>query len=136
MTATVLGNSTISLGLPPKYMLVPPDLEGTARQLRDSDVDIDVSAGENIANPWKGEFEIIVIPFWSDSNAWVVMADPQMAPTIDVGFLGGKEEPDLFTEAANSGSNFTADKITYKIRHVWGYCILDHRGVYKSNGSS
>jgi len=134
MTQTVSGNDYMALGLPPKYMLIPPDLEGTARKLRDSDVDIDTS-GENVANPWKGTFDIIVIPFWSDTDAWALVADPKMVPTIEVGFLGGKEEPDLFTEAANSGSNFTADKVTYKVRQVWGYCILDHRGMYKSNGS-
>lgn len=134
-TSTVLGNDNIPIGLGPKYMLIPPDLEATAKQLRNSDVDIDVSAGENIVNVWKNTFDIIMIPFWSDSDAWAVIADPNMVPTIEVGFLGGREEPELFTEAQNSGSNFTADKITYKIRHVWGYGILDHRGMYKSNGS-
>ena len=135
MTQTATGNSYLYVGVPPKYLLVPPDLEATARKLRDSDVDID-STGANVANPWKGTFEIIVIPFWSDSNAWALVADPNLIPTIEVGFLGGKEEPELFSEAPNSGSNFTADKVTYKVRMVFGYCILDHRGMYKSTGSS
>lgn len=133
--SSVLGNSNIPIGLAPKLMLIPPDLEATAKQLRTSDVDIDVSAGENIVNVWKNSFDIIIIPFWSDAAHWVVMADPNLIPTIEVGFLGGREEPEMFTEAQNSGSNFTADKITYKIRHVWGYCILDHRGMYKSDGT-
>lgn len=134
-TQTVLGNSNISLGIGPKYMLIPPHLEATAKKLRDSDVDIDVSAGENIVNVWKNTFDIVMIPFWSDSDAWALVADPNLVPTIEVGFLGGRQEPELFTEAQNSGSNFTADRITYKIRHVWGYCILDHRGMLKSSGS-
>lgn len=133
-TSAVLGNSNIPIGLGPKLMLIPPDLEKTAKQLRDSEVDIDVSAGENIVNVWRNEFDILIIPFWENATHWAVMADPNLVPTIEVGFLGGREEPEMFTEAQNSGANFTADRITYKIRHVWGYCILDHRGMYKSTG--
>jgi len=135
MTQTAPGASSMYLGAEPKYLLVPPDLEATARKLRDSDVDID-STTVDMGNPWKGTFDIIVIPFWSDTNAWAVVADPTVVPTIEVGFLGGKEEPELYTEASNTGSAFTADKVTYKIRHVWGYVILDHRGMYKSNGAT
>jgi hypothetical protein len=134
MTQSAPGNSSMYLGLVPRYALCPPDLEMTFRQLRNSEIDIDTS-GENVANPWKGTFDIIIIPFWSDTDAWGAAADPNLVPTIEVGFLGGKEEPELMTEAPNTGSHFTADKVVYKIRHVWGYAILDHRGLYKSNGA-
>jgi len=134
-TSSVLGNDNIPMGLAPKFLIIPPDLEATARKLRESDVDIDALTDlENVANIYKGSFEIIIIPFWGNAAHWVTIADPNLIPTIEVGFLGGREEPELFTEAQNSGTHFTADKITYKIRHVWGYCILDHRGMYKGTG--
>jgi len=131
---TAYGSNYAYLGASPKYLLVPPENERMARTLRNSEYLVEGSS--LVENPWAGSFEIIVVPFWSDEDAWAVVADPQNIPTIEVAFLGGREEPELFTEAPNTGSGFTADKVTYKIRHVWGYCILDHRGMYKSTGAS
>uniref|UniRef100_A0A6M3K9I3 Putative capsid protein n=1 Tax=viral metagenome TaxID=1070528 RepID=A0A6M3K9I3_9ZZZZ len=132
MTQTVLSASTINIGATPKYLWIPPSLEGTARKILMSDLDPDI-ADYAAANPWKDAFEIRIIPFWDaiDDNAWAMTADPAMVPVIEVGFLGGKETPDLATEAENSGSNFSADKVTYRIRQVFGLKPLDHRGVYK-----
>lgn len=133
VSQTAYGATNMRLGVPPKYLLVPPALETTARKLLNSEDDFD--SGATGGNPWKGSFEIIVIPFWNDDNAWVLVADPTLVPTIEVGFLGGKEEPELVAEAAGSGSNFTAERITFRAKLVWGYCILDHRGMRKENPS-
>lgn len=134
MQQTAFGSNYAYLGIGPRFLLVPPELEGVARQLRNSEYLLEPSGGgaTPVVNPWREMFDIIVIPFWSDNDAWALVADPRLIPTIEVAFLNGRDEPELFTEAPNSGSSFTADRVTYKIRHVWGYCILDHRGMYKS----
>ena len=35
----------------------------------------------------------------------------------------------MFQEAANSGSNFTAGKVRYAIRHDAGVAVLDYRAI-------
>ena len=72
---------------------------------------------------------------WRDAKEgdWVLSADPANIPSIEVGFLNGQEEPELFVQDNPSvGSMFTSDKTTYKIRHEYGGAILDHRAFYKA----
>jgi hypothetical protein len=130
-TQAVLDATNILIGAAPKYLVVPEDLEATGLKMRNSENDID-ETGSLAANPWKGTFEVLTVPFWTDADAWAAVADPALVPTIEVGFLGGKEQPEVATEAANSGSNFTAEKVTYRVKMPFGYVILDHRGMYKS----
>jgi len=73
--------------------------------------------------------EIITVRHWTDANNWYLIADPALIATIEIGFYGSKE-PELFTELANAGANFTADKLRYKIRHIYGVAALEHRGMY------
>jgi len=51
---------------------------------------------------------------------------------VVMGFLGGRQEPEFFTQdQPQNGSVFTADKISYKIRHVYGGVVADHRSFYR-----
>lgn len=62
------------------------------------------------------------------TTRWELMADPSRVPTIAVGFLGGRQAPELFIQDQETvGSRFTSDKITYKIRGTVGATILDER---------
>src|SRR5690606_15393241 len=93
-----------------------------------------VTTNEDATTPniFQGRYEIIVVDEWTDANNWFAFADPQNTPILEVGFLGGREEPELFVQdQQTSGSVFSADKITWKIRHIWGIGILDHRGCYR-----
>jgi hypothetical protein len=46
-------------------------------------------------------------------------------PVLEVGFLDGQEEPELFVQdQPNGGSMFSNDKLTYKIRHIYGGTVL------------
>lgn len=65
------------------------------------------------------------------TSKWYAMGNKDLLETLVVGFFMGKQTPDLFTQDAgtNSGSAFSADVITYKIRGFWGVGILDHRGL-------
>lgn len=122
------GSSEV-LGIPAKYLIIPIDLDKTGYDLisgpRNSDF-----------NPTGADFtrtlqlEMIVVPYWTDTNNWYLSADKNDIPTIEVGFLDGKEEPELFVQdLPNAGSMFNNDKLTYKIRHIYGGCVLDFRGI-------
>lgn len=135
-TQTALDAGVTYLAIRPKYLVVPNELEALAIQLRDSVYIVPTAqegaASANVANPHRGTFEIIVVDYWTDNNNWFLVADPDLVPTIEMGFLGGKEEPDLLTLAENTGSHFSADKIVFKVRQVFGGVALDHRGLYAS----
>lgn len=81
--------------------------------------------------------EPIVVPHQSDSNDWGLIADPNDIPTMEVGFLGGRQEPELFiadqpTSDVGGAGMFSYDRIIYKVRHIYGVAVLDFRSMYAS----
>lgn len=123
------------LGLAPRYLIVPNDLEELAFQLTTSDrvvPDASISTTAAAAAPnfvRKMNITPIVVDYWTDANDWWTVASLDQTPLIEVGFFGGREEPELFVQdLPNVGSLFSNDKITYKIRHVYGGGVMDFRG--------
>ena len=127
------GASTEILGVVPKFLFVPNELEHLAWRLSRSIAFAGVS-GENATTPNIHQgMKVVVVDYWTDANDWVVVADPTLVPTVEIGFFEGREEPELFVQdIPNVGSMFDSDTITYKIRHIYGGDVLDHRGFYKA----
>jgi len=82
------------LGLAPKYLIVPIDLEKTAYDL--------TTSGHGMANnvadfiqTWK--VEPIVLAHATDVNNWWLSADKSQRPLIEMGYLNGKQVPELWT---------------------------------------
>jgi hypothetical protein len=74
-----------------------------------------------------------ILPVWcfTDTNNWYASVNPLDIPIIELGFLDGKEEPELFVQdMPNVGSMFNNDTLTYKLRHIYGAAVVDYRGVY------
>lgn len=126
------GNSVEILGSIPKYLLVPSDLEETAFQLTASAVAIPASGNaSNIPNIHQGMVPL-VIDYWTDTNDWFIVGDPTSIPTIEVGFLNGQQDPELFVQDSPTvGSMFNSDLVTWKIRHIWGLAVTDFRGFFR-----
>lgn len=125
------------IGLEPKYLLVPLILSDIAFRLTTGEKKIVGSGTDeaghdpNIHSTYG--LESIVLPYWTDDTDWALVTDPNTAPTIELGFLNGQEDPELFVQdQPNVGSMFAADKITYKIRHEYGGDVQDHRGMFKA----
>lgn len=115
------------LNLTPRTLLVPPELQAAAFDLFIRNQNNDKTFIQTI-NP-----EVIAVPYWTDANDWAVVADPRQIPTIEVGFLNGREEPELFVQdTPNVGSLFSNDQVTYKIRHIYSGAVMDYRGLYKA----
>lgn len=114
------------LGIGPSTVMVPFELQETAYNLFVRNQNLDKTFVQTI-NP-----EVIPVPYWTDANDWAMAADPRRIPTIEVGFLDGNEEPELFVQdTPNVGSLFASDKITYKIRHIYSGAVMDYRGLRK-----
>ena len=121
-----LGSSD-PLNLEPKYLWVPFDLEETATNLfrRNANQDRTFVQGLNV--------EVVPVWYWNDPDDWCISADPADCPTIEIGFMDGVEEPDIFLQDDPlAGSLFSNDQISYKIRHIYGGAVMDFRGVHKS----
>jgi hypothetical protein len=83
-------------------------------------------------HPGAGD-DMIPVWYWTDTNDWCTVADPADIPTIEMGFLDGREEPELFVQDNPTvGSLFSNDKLTWKIRHIYGGNVTDFRGATKA----
>jgi hypothetical protein len=120
------------LGLVPRYLLVPNELEEMAMLLTKSGKKVPASGEATDLPTLHTGMDCLVLDFWTDATDWVAVADPRDIPTIEVGFLQGREEPEVFVQdQPTQGYMFNSDKLAYKIRHEWGLAPLDHRGFYK-----
>jgi hypothetical protein len=120
--------SNKALGLRARYLIVPSDLEITAYDLTR------LGYGQNNNIPtFLQEQKIIpiVVDYWPDGNNWYLVADPKDAVCIELGFLDGRQEPELIiSDEPSNGSLFTNDTITYKIRHIYSSAVLDYRAAF------
>lgn len=99
----------------PGLILVPFELQELAYNTFVRNQNLDKTFVQTI-NP-----EVVPVPYWTDATDWVTVANPQRGPVLEIGFLDGKEEPELFVQdSPTSGSMFNNDTITYKIRHIYG----------------
>jgi hypothetical protein len=130
---TGYGDSSNILSLTPKFLIVPNELEELAYQLCTSAVAIpSTPAGPTDTPNIHQGLQHIVVDYLTDANDWFLIADPNMCPTIEVGFYQGREAPELFTQADQTvGSMFSADKLTMKIRHIYSGAVVEYRGMQR-----
>lgn len=115
------------IGLGPRYLWVPDDLEETAVNLFRRNTEQDKTFVQSLT------LEVMPVWYWTDANDWCLTADPNDIPVVELAFLSGNENPELFVmDSPTTGSMFTHDKVTYKIRHIYGGNAVDYRGAYKS----
>ena len=84
--------------------------------------------GEPNINQQRGLIPIEV-PYWSDSDRVIVLADGADVEYLEMIKLVGHEDPELFVQdVPNVGSFFDRDRITYKVRHIYDVDVIDYRG--------
>ena len=120
-------NSADRFGIGPKGLLVSLDGQEGAVNLFNRNTNNDKTFVQMMT------LEIIPVWYWEDTNDWALAADPMDIPGIEIGFLDGNQEPELFIQDQPTvGSMFTHDKVTYKIRHIYGGNVVDYRAFDKS----
>jgi hypothetical protein len=118
------------IGLRPRYLVVPPELEWTAMVATKS-AGIPGSPNNDL-NTMLGFCQPIVSPQLTSATQWFLIADPREVDTIEVGFVGGEVSPTLLLQDGPLlGASFTNDVISYKIRHTYGGVVNDFRGLYR-----
>lgn len=138
---TAYGDAQDFIAPVPQYLITGLALEELAWQLCTSAVALptpantppDSTGAANTPNIHQSMVPIKV-PNITSATAWFVAADPNLIPTIELGYYLGREDPELFTQSDPTvGSVFNADKVTYKIRHIYNGNLLDWRGFVKGN---
>ncbi len=105
------------IGVRGRYLLIPPDLRWTAAVITQSQYA--AGTANNDINPLAGAIVPIVVPQFTTAYQWYLLADPSQVESIEIGFLNGREEPELLVQDNPSqGQVFTNDAISYKIRHI------------------
>ena len=133
------GTGAKQLNLQPLFMLVPPELEWLAKELVQSAEIRDTTASTvRGASNTLPRMTVIVSPFLSNTGitgysttAWYVLADPRMAPVMEVAFLNGQEAPAIESAEAD----FFELGIRWRGVHDFGVAKLDYRGGVKNNGA-
>lgn len=118
------------LGLRPRYLVVPPELEWTAMVATKS-AGVPGSNANDI-NPMLGYVVPIVSPQLTSTTQWFMAADPRECDGIEIGFVGGVVNPTLLI-ADNPAftSVFYQDAVAFKVRHEYGGAVVDYRGIYR-----
>jgi hypothetical protein len=120
-------NSADRLGIGPKNLWVALDGEEAAVDLFRKNTNLDKTFVNELS------LSVMSVWYWTDTNDWAISADPMDIPGIEIGFLDNQQEPELFVQDNPTvGSMFSNDKITYKIRHIYGGTVVEFRGWDKS----
>ncbi|MBW8034216.1 MAG: hypothetical protein FVQ79_00685 [Planctomycetes bacterium] len=120
-------DSADRIGIPPMHLWGSTNLEETMFDLFRRTTNNDTDFIESL------QMVVHAVWYWQDANDWCTSADKLDIPTIEVGFLDGQEEPELFVQDNPTvGSLFTNDKITYKIRHIYSGDVMEYRGLTKN----
>ena len=123
------------LYLRPQTLAIPTDLWDTAVQVNQTR---GVPGSANLGNSMFQYFginneNIIEIPFMTDVNDWLMFADPKDVEMLEVAYLNGQQEPEMFVaDNPQMGQFFVADKLQYKIRDEYEFEFMDFRGAYKA----
>lgn len=123
------------LGVTPRLLIVPNELEELAFQLTSSGVAITGTNDATVPNiNMARNLAYQVVDYWTSATGWYLIADPAEVDTIEVGFYQGREDPELFIQDdPRVGAVFDSDRVTYKIRHIYGLTVADFRGFYRGN---
>ena len=129
------------MGFSPKYLVVVPELEDTARRVTDGQAFIPVTTAGGTTQVGKvTRLTVLVEPFFDSTTAWYVIADPNEAPVVEVTFLDGKETPDLLVKkpdtisVAGGGEDrwgYEFDDMHFKARYDFGLALAYYQGIYR-----
>lgn len=132
------------LGIVPAILLVPIELEFTAREILGSPLLIGQGASAapvpalNVMS--EVNIRVEVDPYLTSGTTWYLFADPNTIPAFGVGFLNGKDTPDLMLKdpavrlvlGGADPYSFEFDEIVYKVRHDWITKPVEPRGAIKA----
>jgi len=135
MAATDEEGNTI--GLVPKYLLVPIGLQGVANAFLKNDT-VGTGTGQT-NNRMQGKLTPLVEHFLTSAAAWYVVCDPADIPCIEIAFLDGKDIPDLLVKkpeyqnlaGGDDPFGYEFGDLNYRVRYDFGGSVGFYQGMFK-----
>ncbi len=125
-------NSNRRMGIRPRYVIVPIELEKTALQIFSSGIEPTANAFYDNVRV-SGSDNVVVNPEFTDANDWYSAVDPKVYPCLGVGYRFGRR-PEIFTAGDQTiGSMFTNDELRIKGRFFFGVGVIDWRGLRRAS---
>ena len=118
-----------ALNIPPKALLVSPDLESVARSLLNS-TELGTTDGEPRGNPLKGIAELYVDARLGP-NEWYLFGPKQNA-AIQIGFVNGRRTPII----ENQPVDFSQLGTGWRIYWDYGVGLHEHRSAVYATGEA
>ena len=121
------------LQLRPVTVAFPTELYGIVKNVNEFQPQaVSVDNGNSMFGFFKPE-GLIECPFMTDATDWMMFADPAEVEILELAFLNGQQEPEMFVaDQPGVGQMFVGDKLQYKLRHEYEVATPDYRGAYKS----
>lgn len=115
-------------------LIYPVDLLATGESVvNDDDYYTSNDLTTKTRNPMKGKVNGAMITLLTDATDWGMLMPPAVADMIEMGYLNGRQEPEMFVaDMPQSEQVFVADKIRHKIRHEYAGAVVDFRSGYKA----
>lgn len=133
------------MNLQAQYLVVPPELEGTARVILESEMIPQPGTGIGSMNYLRNSLQLVIEPMLTSSTAWYVFANPADVPVVEVAFLNGKSEPDLLVQrpeyrmvtggGEDEWLHGEFDEMKYAVRFDYGISVGMYQGAYKGAGA-
>lgn len=124
----VSGNDFLTLK--PDVLVVPAGSGGQARVINQSQYDTEVSSKFQVPNKVVGLFSAVIDTPRLSGTRFYMFADPTIAPTLEVAFLDGEQQPYIELQ-----QGFEVDGAQYKVRIDYGTAVIDYRGAVTGAGA-
>lgn len=113
-------------------LIYPVDLMATGDQIVNDDYYFSANdLTTKVRNSLKGKITGAMVSLLTDTNNWGLLLPPSVADMVEMGYLNGRQEPEMFVaDTPQSEQVFVADKIRHKIRHEYAGAVIDFRTGY------
>ncbi|MBB3998620.1 prohead protease/major capsid protein fusion protein [Aureimonas pseudogalii] len=120
-----IGLAGEAIGVRPRFLIVPAELETVAEQVL---AEIAARAVSDV-NPFAGKLVLIVEHRLADKAAWYLAADPAQIDGLEFAHLAGQEGPVMESKAG-----WDVDGVEIKVRLDYGAGWVDYRAWFKNPG--
>ncbi|MCH6484251.1 Clp protease ClpP [Pseudoxanthomonas sp. LH2527] len=117
------------LDIVPSLFLGPLALGSTARELNAQEYNDESNKQQRKPNVVRGLFTDVIDSPRLSGTAWMMLADPNLEPVVEVAFLNGVQTPTLEQEI-----NFRTDGVAWKVVHRYGVGAVGYKGAIRNAG--
>lgn len=114
-------------GITPRFAIVPPELEMTIDVILNSSTLPIPGASAGLYNPESGKLVKVMTRYLIDPDDWYLWADPGSAPVMEVGFLFGRDTPEI-----DMNEVWEREEVHYRGKYAMGHCFKGYKGALLS----